>query len=657
MAKMSKQILRLQSDGPNKVFIRNMNALKHKDPDLFNKIAGLPPNPYYQAYSDNPKVPYNLFYTKDDTPVPYYDMSDPVGVMEKEIDGLNLKNSRIALFLGFGLGYETLYYMSNYFHTNRTELMLLVEKDPYVFRAALETTDLTDIIRRNETMLFVGLEPLEVMQKFSETIKALKYLFLIKCVGLVISYPAFRMYANYYKELISEYKNATMAMLVRYGDSPQDSLTGEAQMFANLKNIVENPGINMLYDAFRGKPAIVCGSGPSLQRELELLKEYQGKILIITAESTLWPLAKGDIYPNIVCTLERDGRPDDYFNDFDYNRLKNTYLAAVPVVPPFMYENFKGPKINAYRAFAHFSWLPFDKGMSSIGASSANMAFKLAHKLGCNPIILIGQDLCFDRETNATHAPGYTDGTNQNYLYNDKQLEIMANDGKMARTTHTWRIFFDNYLSDVPEYHKDVPGGEIINTSEKGVRIPGTIYMPFSEAVKKYLTQPYDPLLMIQDRFKSFSLTNINDDINKLRKRTEEALSDLNDMIKMCDEGVEAVVNYLKEFGDDFQNNAITPQKKRQIEIAASTIVEKKNKIMSKHQFTFNTLVMHVVQPMYISFGINHEEKLGVYETENEKNLFIIYDHRNFFVSMRAGIDEIKKVVLKGQEIIQTLEY
>ena len=60
---------------------------------------------------------------------------------------------------------------------------------------------------------------------------------------------------------------------------------------------------------------------------------------------------------------------------------------------PETYANFPGEKIIVFRKFATFEWLDIKKGILDIGPSAGNMAFKVLEYLGCDPIIMIGQDL------------------------------------------------------------------------------------------------------------------------------------------------------------------------------------------------------------------------------------------------------------------------
>ncbi len=119
----------------------------------------------------------------------------------------------------------------------------------------------------------------------------------------------------------------------------------------------------------------------------------------------------------------------------------------------------------------------------------------------------------------------------------------------------------------------------------------------------------------------------------------------------------DAIDEYVTEFGKDYTSRSFTEGSKRRLENAVKSIMGKRDEFMFKNNITFSLLVMHVVQPMHISFHIGHMEKLGMLDNTEDKNMFILYDYRKYFISMMAGIEEIKNVVLKGKDIIRDLNY
>jgi hypothetical protein len=433
-----------------------------------------------------------------------------------------------------------------------------------------------------------------------------------------------------------------------YGNCPEDSLIGEKHMFQNTRHILENPGINLLYGKFAGKPAIVCASGPSLSAELPLLKTLQDQALILSAESTFWALKAHGIRPHIMCTLERVVRPTGYFDKFSYEDVQDTYLATVPVVPPYMYESYLGPKINVYRNFNHFRWLPFDKGILDIKQSSANMAFKLAHMLGCSPIILLGQDLCFDRDTQLTHVQEHHFGANQAQYHEQKHIDVPANDGQTALTSAIWQIFLDGYVIDVRDY-----GGDVINCSAKGAYIEGTRYLPFSQAAANYLREPFDAGLIIRKALQSFTIDTISSDLNLLHDKIDVSIEELSAMAEICAEGVQLINGYAEHFQEALIDLDIPVKEQHILREAHEKISALKTRLMSSDTFTM--LVVHVIQSYVIAFEMNLNEDHLSLKTDESIKLYTIIKHREYFAALASMLDMIKHEVENAGKITQDI--
>ena len=284
--------------------------------------------------------------------------------------------------------------------------------------------------------------------------------------------------------VIKIFREAAIHIMHFIGNSPDDSLLGLKNMFDNLDVIIENPGINLIYKKFEKKPAIIVASGPSLKKNLHLLDEIKDKALIVCAESTLKILIKKGIKPHLVASLERTERTTVSFEGFNENDLTDVYLAACPVIPKKVYDAYSGPTLIVYRKFAHFTWLEIDRGMLDIKQSSANMAYKLAEAVGCDPIILIGQDLAFDSETQATHSDFHAKGSNQDRYYNEKKIEVKANNGGTVFTSESWYKFLKGYEIDIANYK-----GTCVNATEGGAFIEGTKVMTLKEVINEYLKE------------------------------------------------------------------------------------------------------------------------------------------------------------------------
>jgi len=432
-------------------------------------------------------------------------------------------------------------------------------------------------------------------------------------------------------------------LLSFYGNSPDDSLLGEKNMFENLDEIIENPGIDLLYNKFKGKPAIVVASGPSLKKNLDQLKGLEDKALILSAESTFTILGMNGVKPHIVASLERTMRTKSVFEGFSKEDVKNTYLAACPVIPKEAYEVYEGPRLVVYRHFDHFKWLEIEKGMLDIKHSSANMAFKIAVALGCDPIILVGQDLAFSREDHSTHVGLHVKGSQQDRYYQDKKVMVMGNDGEPIETCTSWYKFLKAYDLDVEAYE-----GRCINATEGGAYIQGTEVMTLKEAVDTYIKESINPLDIIEANTKDFVESDKEAFYKKIDHKIVAAIEKLNVMADYCDEGI-ALINEHKDTLNGYINKPeLTEEDKKHIETLFVEIA-KPREAMQVQGDTFQLLVMHVVQPIYIKLDIDMNELGNKYE-EIERGIAdsCLYLTRWYDVIKRL-LSEIQKILVAAQ--------
>ncbi|WP_186434579.1 motility associated factor glycosyltransferase family protein [Seleniivibrio woodruffii] len=315
--------------------------------------------------------------------------------------------------------------------------------------------------------------------------------FYVKTVNFIEQAVAFSENKEYYLNVVRATKDAIKEVLNFFGNDPHDSMIGIENTLLNIDEILNNPGIDQLKGAFKGRPGIVVATGPSLNKNVELLRDVTDKAVVVGADASMRVLAKKGMKPHMVCSLERMPPTAKLFEELSPEAFEDVYYAAAPVISPITYQTYKGKRIIVYRNFATFKWLDIEKGTLNIGPSSGNMAFKILEYIGCDPIILIGQDLAFGEDGN-THATGSTFGERESTYY-ENCLLVEGNYSPQVRSSRVWNMFL-NY------YHKDVLNSQakVINATEGGAKIHGTEIMTFKEAIGKYVTESFDPLAAIK---------------------------------------------------------------------------------------------------------------------------------------------------------------
>ena len=166
------------------------------------------------------------------------------------------------------------------------------------------------------------------------------------------------------------------------------------------------------------KPVLYLAAGPSLQRNIEFVKENQDKFTIIAIYATLPLLEKHDIKPNIVTQYDEQDiqvlNTLDRIKDITY--FKDTIFIFSSHVNAKLMSSF--PKNNIFIFQAMFE-LKKDFGMLT-SPSIGELTYGLLLKLGAKNIYILGLDLAMDVETNQTHIDGHS---GSNVFKNLKELD------------------------------------------------------------------------------------------------------------------------------------------------------------------------------------------------------------------------------------------
>jgi hypothetical protein len=379
--------------------------------------------------------------------------------------------------------------------------------------------------------------------------------------------------------------------MILVGNDPTDSFMGIDNMLSNVKHIVSHAGINQLRDKFKGMPAVTVASGPSLEKNMHLLRDVHDRALIISCDASLLPLMKRDIRPHIVATLERTVGTAKLYEDV--TDVDGIYLAFCPLVQPDLYESFHGKKIIVFRPFSHFDWFHLDKGTLPIGPAVSNMAFAIAEYLGCDPIIMIGQDLAF-AEDGDTHVEDMRFGE-RDASYYSSVIEVEGNDGRPVKTSRMWEVLKAAHEEDI-RYHK----GLCINATEGGAKIRGAHVMPFSEAIKKYCRNEFFPKAIIADSISGFEKNvNIHKELKTILDRCIETRNALEKIITIFleyrEEILEVQTNMVRPFmyeGRDVDSGYLLSISQKSLAIMENFL---------KDQNVYN-IMSHTVQPLFIWF-------------------------------------------------------
>ncbi|EEC6263622.1 motility associated factor glycosyltransferase family protein [Campylobacter jejuni] len=229
--------------------------------------------------------------------------------------------------------------------------------------------------------------------------------------------------------------------------------------------------------------AIVVSAGPSLAKQLPLLKAYQEKAVIFCADGALSMLEKKGIVPDYVTNLDFTDLAMKFFQNKENKTSLNVLSCAThPSLVHFL--DNKSVVLRDDPLYQRFNLNDF--GYIDTGTHVSHFSYTLALALGFKNIIMIGQDLAFDEEGNS-HSKGFDFGEKFSGEENIDKLKVTAYAGKGEVLTHiTWndyRIKLEYLFACNDQKAK------FYNATEGGARINFTEELSFKECCEKLLTK------------------------------------------------------------------------------------------------------------------------------------------------------------------------
>jgi hypothetical protein len=173
----------------------------------------------------------------------------------------------------------------------------------------------------------------------------------------------------------------------------------------NLPVMAREAPVDALLAAFPYKPAVLAGAGPSLNRNIEELRPYRDRAVLIAVGTALKPLVAAGMSPDFVVAVD----PGEYTHlQFAGVEAPETFLVAEPSVAPEVFSGFVG-RTFVFRHGDHHPWpwlmaQGYDPGVVRTWGSVITTALHLGVKMGCDPLIFIGTDLAHDE--GRSHAEG-----------------------------------------------------------------------------------------------------------------------------------------------------------------------------------------------------------------------------------------------------------
>jgi hypothetical protein len=459
------------------VFEKNLQALFHKNAPLAAKLFAMQGHERFEVFIGKDPIDINLL----DMELESFMYANPVNDMIAIGETLNLGDHipfRYFFGLGNGIALKLL------FQSKNLHRVVVVEPQAEIFYIIFHIIDFSDEIISGK-VIFDSLDAMD----FSRAVTYLSHpegKIFAKLFSLETFSPYYEhYYAHDIKHLGQVMIEAIHAVIIGHGNDPIDSLMGIEHHIKNLPRMVEGPKLLELIEQDASDTIVIVSTGPSLTKQLPLLKKIQDHVTIVSVDASFPILEKNGIKPDFVSILERVPETAKFFVDNAPSFQQDVNFLCVSIAHEDTVNAIAHGNLTLLmRPHNYTKYFELnDYGYLGVGMSAANLAHEYAINLNPKQIIFIGQDLAFG-DDNTSHAQDHTFTVNEEKIEGHDIFIEKYGGGGTVRTTQYW-VLFKNYIERaIAETAHRIT---TINSTEGGARIPGSVELSFSDAINQYV--------------------------------------------------------------------------------------------------------------------------------------------------------------------------
>lgn len=546
------------------ILAKNLKSILEYNPLLCAKILGVNSFSKSIELAQNSNGEHNLVVEG----VPVHSVNCAIDEAKNILSTLPHNNyGSIHVIYGLGLGY-----LCDVFVQNVKGSVIVFEPDIEVLRYVLEIVDFADSFS-TKRCFFVS-DYAEYSKVFSDV-----YKYRSKTSLSVLDYH-FSQYKLVFENLKKEVERQYGLVSHNYSFQVNSIYHFLLNTLGALDHKVSSQLLTDYSGVLSGKPAIIVSAGPSLAKNIEFLKKYKDNVVIFCVGTALKTLLKNGIVPDFLNVIERSN------TSIHYNMPETAQMMLICEA----YTNYTVYEQKFSRVFVTASeeteasrWfldkiskplVPFEtKG------TVAYHALFSAKTLGCNPIILIGQDLAysdgncyakgsvfddlkcvfdeneqrykiiaenFERFRDSYYHSPLVDIDTKNQAmtalldkFNRELVTVDGQNGEKLPTSAVYSLFIE-YLKDfATRFNKSF---KLVNSSSGGAMIDGFDNMPLADALNAFASNNIDK----SELFSAFK-SDENVDLGPIIDSLKVEVNYVSRILPMLDEGIALANSFKKE--------------------------------------------------------------------------------------------------------------
>lgn len=405
---------------------------------------------------------------------------DPLTEASRLIAGKNFPCHHSIFVLGLGLGYHLVELLK---HISPDCLIFVLESDWDIIRAAMQVIDFQEIAATGRVIFAFG--------NLTEIRAILNDAFMLEdnlIKLLKIDFLYFAPKQNSDPEDVQAMRQLVLEAFQNHYLAMEDEIGWMLQRLSNtaehIPYLAQAPYPAQIADTWH-KPVVIVLAGPSLNKNIAVLKEWQDRVTIFCVNTAFNKLLDYGIIPDATFSIDIHPALAEKHYKRDEGIPKSIVLIANPGIDPRCVSLFEHSQVilGGGGYFQHELAQDIGSDVLPVGLSVSHFAFVMARHIGAPAIILIGQDLAYGYE-GQTHSLG-CNYKEQKDVAAKKRKDIVYLEGYYGGevpSSLTWKLFrdwYEDFLERCPSL--------VINATEGGAKIKGTRQLPLKDALEHYV--------------------------------------------------------------------------------------------------------------------------------------------------------------------------
>ena len=567
----------------------------------------------------------------------------------------NTPASMHVLF-GFGLGY-----LFQQFALNSNGTVIVYEPNLEIIASTLEIADFTEELSRKNVFVCTN------YQEFNECYKKNYFPEVNTIISFLPSYK--KLFEQDLKKFASQV-NLLMGSIIIDSNYIKNKLNSSVKSVCeNIDASIHETPLTEFKNFYKEKTALIVSAGPTLDKNIEIIKKYRENVIIFCVGQATGSLMKNGITPDFIVSVELANT----IQQFEKYDISDIDLIVEPITHREVH-NARVRNVISYpskTSVANLIWSQYANVDSSECVSSGTVSFTALYSaklFGFKNIILVGQDLAyldgkcyssgakiegleyqfneltgeakvvakdFELFKNSLYPEGTTLTEEQKNLKAQRFLEnrfknlvfVDGIKGNKLITSIDYASFIAEFSNFAKNNNKDI---NLYNTSMEGALIEGFINKPLEDIIKD--KEPVKRLDLKID-FK-YDLKNIVENINTDIKNIEMILKSF----KSADSLIES-------FDKEYNNRkTLTDNCLKYFKQILSMYIDLKESFSKKSRLYFY---------LQRSVELDLEYKLKISSCANAENIYDVYTSlKKYFVDTENWLNIIYNIL---KEKVQTL--